>query len=107
MDRVILNDLDFENRNEALYFLKKLWKFIKALFLKDTLKTLNICNKRRFGISLSSGEKVKILNDQSIYWGNQLECEFGGDRYFGNLVGMDFIMTCTYEENGENLELLL
>ena len=53
----ILNDLDFENRNEALYFLKKLWKFIKALFLKDTLKTLNICNKRRFGISLSSGEK--------------------------------------------------
>lgn len=30
---------------------------IKALFLKDTLKTLNICNKRRFGISLSSGEK--------------------------------------------------
>lgn len=44
-------------RNEALYFLKKLWKFIKALFLKDTLKTLNICNKRRFGISLSSGEK--------------------------------------------------
>ena len=52
-------------------------------------------------------KKVKFLNDQSIYWGNQLECEFGGDRYFGNLVGMDSIMTCTCEENGENLELLL
>ena len=52
-------------------------------------------------------KKVKFLNDQSIYWGNQLECEFGGDRYFGNLVGMDFIMTCTCEENWENLELLL
>ena len=52
-------------------------------------------------------KKVKFLNDQSIYWGNQLECEFGGDRYFGNLVGMDFIMTFTCEENGENLELLL
>ena len=52
-------------------------------------------------------KKVKFLNDQSIYRGNQLECEFGGDRYFGNLVGMDFIMTCTCEENGENLELLL
>lgn len=52
-------------------------------------------------------KKVKFLNDQSIYWGNQLECEFSGDRYFGNLVGMDFIMTCTCEENGENLELLL
>ena len=52
-------------------------------------------------------KKVKFLNDQSIYWGNRLECEFGGDRYFGNLVGMDFIMTCTCEENGENLELLL
>ena len=44
-------------------------------------------------------KKVKFLNDQSIYWGNQLECEFGGDRYFGNLVGMDFIMTCTCEES--------
>ena len=48
-------------------------------------------------------KKVKFLNDQSIYWGNQLECEFGGDRYFGNLVGMDFIMTCTCEENGEKV----
>ena len=52
-------------------------------------------------------KKVKFLNYQSIYWGNQLECEFGGDRYFGNLVGMGYIMTCTCEENGENLELLL
>ena len=52
-------------------------------------------------------KKVKCLNDQSIYCGNQLECEFGWDRYFGNLVGMYFIMTCTCEENGENLELLL
>ena len=67
MDRVILNDLDFENRNEALYFLKKLWKFIKALFLKDTLKTLNICNKRRFGISLSSGENIGRPFDDN--WG--------------------------------------
>ena len=90
-----------------LYIFEKIMEIYKSIIPEDTLKTLNICNKRRFGISLSSGEKVKFLNDQSIYWGNQLECEFGGDRYFGNLVGMDFIMTCTCEENGENLELLL
>ena len=30
MDRVILNDLNFENRNEALNFLKSLWKYEKS-----------------------------------------------------------------------------
>jgi len=56
---------------------------------------------------LPSGAKVKFLNDQTTYLGNQLECEFGGNRCFGILANMDFIMVCTYEENGENPELVL
>ncbi len=39
--------------------------------------------------------------------GNQLECEFGGDRYFGVLADMDFILISTYEAEGTNPELVL
>ena len=57
--------------------------------------------------TLPNGEKVKFLDDQKTYLGNQLECVFGGSRSFGIAVNMDFIMVCTYEEDGENPELLL
>ena len=57
--------------------------------------------------TLPNGKKVKFLDDQKTYLGNQLESEFGGERCFGILANMDFILVCTYEENGENPELLL
>ena len=56
---------------------------------------------------LPSGRTVKFLDDNATYLGNQLESEFGGDRCFGILANMDFIMVCTYEKNGENPELLI
>ncbi len=56
---------------------------------------------------LPSGETVKFLDDNTTYLGNQLESEFGGDRCFGVLAGMDFIMICTYEAEGANPELVL
>ena len=52
-------------------------------------------------------KKVKFLDDQKTYLGNQMESEFGGDRYFGILANMDFIMICTYEKDGENPELVI
>ena len=56
--------------------------------------------------TLPNGEKVKFLDDNATYLGNQLECEFGGDRCFGIVANMDFLLVCTYEENGENPELV-
>ena len=56
---------------------------------------------------LPSGEKVKFLDDSATYLGNQLECLFGGDRCFGIVAGLDFLLVCTYEENGENPELVV
>lgn len=56
---------------------------------------------------LPNGQTVKFLDDNVTYLGNQLECEFGTDRCFGVLANMDFILVCTYEENGENPELVL
>lgn len=57
--------------------------------------------------TLPSGRKVKFLDDNVTYLGNQLECLFGGDRCFGVLANMEFILVCTYEENGTNPELVL
>ena len=36
--------------------------------------------------TLPNGQKVKFLDDQKTYQGNQLESEFGGDRCFGILA---------------------
>ena len=56
---------------------------------------------------LPSGETAKFLNDQTTYLGTQLEPEFGGERCFGVLANMDFILICTYEAEGANPELVL
>lgn len=55
---------------------------------------------------LPNGQYVKFLDDKATYLGNQLECTFGGDRCFGIAANMDFLLVCTYEENGENPELV-
>lgn len=57
--------------------------------------------------TLPNGKKVKFLDDNRTYLGNQLESEFGGERFFGVIADMDFIMVCTYDENGRNPELVL
>ncbi len=57
--------------------------------------------------TLPNGEAVKFLDDKSIYLGNQLECEFGGDRCFGVIADTDFLLICTYGENGAEPELVL
>ena len=56
---------------------------------------------------LPNGKIVKYLDDNATYLGNQLECKFGDGRCFGIAANMDFILICTYEENGANPELVL
>ena len=56
---------------------------------------------------LPNGKTAKFLNDDKTYLGNQLECEFGGDRCFGIIADASFILVCTYGKDGENPELVL
>ena len=56
---------------------------------------------------LLNWKSVKFLDDEVTYLGNQLECEFGGDRCLGVLADMDFILISTYEAEGINPELVL
>ena len=56
---------------------------------------------------LPNGQTTKFLDDNSIYLGNQLECELGAGRCFGIVACMDFLLVCTYGENGAEPELVL
>ena len=57
--------------------------------------------------TLPGGAKVKFLNDNTTYLGNQLESEIVEGLCFGVLANMDFILVCTYEADGKNPELIL
>ena len=56
---------------------------------------------------LPNGKSVKFLDDSTTYLGNQLDCLNGGDRCFGIAANADFILVCSYEENGANPELVI
>ena len=56
---------------------------------------------------LPGGQKVKLLDDNATYLGNQLPCIFGGDRCFGIAASMQFLLVCTYEADGSEPELVI
>ena len=56
---------------------------------------------------LPGGMRAKFLDDRTTYLGNQLESEFGGERCFGVLANMDFILISTYGKDGADPELIL
>jgi transcriptional regulator with XRE-family HTH domain len=55
---------------------------------------------------LPNGAKVKLLDDNATYLGNQLEGA-GSGRCFGVAANADMILVCTYGENGAEPELLI
>ena len=60
--------------------------------------------------TLPNGNKVKFLNDNESYLGNQVECLFNDEevkKCFGLVCNMSFIMVCEYEENGLNPEIII
>ena len=73
------------------------------------LEKLNALVGRYVNIAytLPSGKSVKFLDDQTTYLGNQLESEKEPGKCYGILANMDFIMVCTYGEEGSNPELLI
>ena len=54
--------------------------------------------------TLPNGEKAKFLDEKQTYLGSQLE---GESKCYGVVATMDFLLVCSYEENGEKPELLI
>ncbi|MBP5159624.1 MAG: helix-turn-helix domain-containing protein [Lachnospiraceae bacterium] len=116
--RQVLPTLDYWKRYEELgdngefeEFKQKLISEINDLHIEgipklDKLNAL-VGSYVNLAYPLPSGAKVKFLNDGTTYLGNQLESELGGDRCFGVLANMDFILICTYGCEGADPELVL
>ena len=81
-------------------FKKQLIDEFNALHIEGLPKveSLNVLSGSFINLeyTLQNGEKVKFLDDSSTYLGNQLACEFGGDRCFGIAANMQFLLVCTY-----------
>lgn len=110
--------LDYWKRYEELSdggqfeaFKKQLAEEINAQHIEGLPKveTLNalVGSYVNLAYPLPSGVAVRFLDDQTTYLGNQLESEFGGDRCFGVLANMEFILICTYGKDGADPELVL
>ena len=116
--RSVLPQLDYWKRYEQLSDGGEFEKFkqtligeINALNIEgmpkvDKLNAL-VGSYVNLAYRLPNGNTVKFLDNNTTYLGNQLECEFGGDRCFGVLANMEFILICTYEKDGENPELII
>lgn len=114
----LLPTLDYWKRYEQLSdngqfeaFKQQLIREINDLHIEGMprVESLNALVGRFVNLAypLPSGESVKLLNDGTTYLGTQLEPAFGGERCFGVLANMDFILVCTYEAEGKNPELVL
>ena len=114
----LLPTLDYWKRYEELgddgefeAFKKQLIEEINALQIEGMprVEKLNALVGQYVNLAyrLPNGAHVKFLDDGTTYLGNQLEPEFGGDRCFGVLANMDFILVSTYGKDGADPELVL
>ncbi|MBQ9519621.1 MAG: DUF3795 domain-containing protein [Firmicutes bacterium] len=60
-----------------------------------------------FAYRFPNGYEIKILDDEAVYLGNRLECEFDKEKCFGVLADNEFILVCTYGKNGADPELVI
>ncbi len=114
----MLPKLDYWKRYEELSdngefeaFKQKLIEEINALHIEGMPKVekLNALVGKYVNLEyrLPNGMKVKFLDDGVTYLGNQLESEFSGERCFGILANMEFILISTYGTDGADPELVL
>ena len=104
------NHTNLEGAEAFASFKKQLIDEINALQI-DGMPKLESLNALVGGYvnleyQLPNGSRVKFLDDGATYLGNQLESELENGRCFGIAANADFILVCTYKENGENPELV-
>lgn len=116
--KALLPTLDYWKRYDVLSdngqfeeFKNQLIREINQLHIEGlpTVETLYALDGKTVNLAypLPNGKTVQFLDDRKAYLGNQLACTFGGERCFGVVAGMDFLLVCTYEKDGVNPELVL
>ena len=91
-------------------FKGELIKEFNALGIPDMPKVTELCQLCGSFVNLEyylpSGEKVKLLNDNNIYLGYQLEKQ-DGKRCYGLVADSHFLLVCEYGCNGSDPEIII
>lgn len=97
-------------RNEDFLLLKqRLIEEINALGIQGLkVDDLNLLNGSYVNLTypLPNGFMVHFLNDNDIYFGNQVE-RAGSDRCYGIVANEGFLLVCEYGCNGADPEIVL
>lgn len=101
--------IEHDGWNGFLRFKEHLISEINALGIKGlTVNDLNLLNGFFVNLeySLANGQTVKLLEDNNVYLGNQIEVA-GKERCYGVVADKNYILVCEYGCNGENPEIIL
>ncbi len=105
------NHTNLAGAGEFAAFKKQLTEEINALCIEGMPKAEKLSalvgGYINMEYRLPNGKTVKFLDDGATYLGTQLVHEKDGSRCFGIAANADFILVCTYEENGANPELVI
>ena len=77
---------------------------IKGLHIDD----LNLLNGFYVNLEypISNGESIKLLCDNNIYWGNQIEIE-SSERCYGIVADNKYMLVCEYGCGGADPEIIM
>lgn len=56
--------------------------------------------------TLENGQSVKLLDDNNVYWGNQIEIP-DSDRCYGIVADESYLLVCEYGCDGANPKIIL
>lgn len=79
-----------------------------GLGIKDLqIKDLNLLNGFYVNLEypLTNGMSIKLLEDNKVYWGNQIECP-DSDRCYGIVADEKYLLVCEYGCEGADPEIL-
>ena len=82
---------------------------INGLGIKNLqVKALNLLNGFYVNLEypLPNGQSVRLLEDNNVYWGNQIEIS-GSDRCYGVVADEAYVLVCEYGCNGEKPQIIL
>ena len=92
-----------------LRFKERLAAEINGLGIKGlAVKELNLLNGFFVDLEypLANGQSVKLLKDNNVYLGNQIEVP-GNERCYGVAADKNYILVCEYGCNGADPEIIL
>lgn len=56
--------------------------------------------------TLKNGQSVKLLEDNCVYWGNQIEIP-GSDKCYGIAADENYLLVCEYGCNGTKPQIIV